>query len=132
VITGVNGRPLVWNLKSDQVVHVLSESTGAWSARFSPDGKILVLAGLDGVLRLYETASWRLIGSHQSRGRGTGWMDFTADGRRLALPAADAGVYGFDPGSIQIWDAEHWRELIAIGGPPDAFIAARFTTAPVR
>ncbi|MHC1769909.1 MAG: protein kinase [Verrucomicrobiia bacterium] len=128
VISGINGPPLVWNLRSGRIEHVLAETHGAWSSRFSPDGRTLVLAGLDGILRIYETGSWDLKASHKSRGRGTGWMDFTPDGRRLAMPVADGGTFGQDSGAIQIWDAEHWRELIAIDGPADAFFGAWFTT----
>ena len=133
VITGVNSPPVVWNLKSGQVEHVLMKTRGAWSSHFTPpDGKTLAVAGIDGVLRLYDTASWNLMASQKSRGRSAGWMDFTGDGRRMALPAADAGVYGFDSGSIQIWDAEHWRELIAISGPPDLFALAYYMKSPRR
>lgn len=132
VVTGVQGRPLVWNLKSGEIEHELGESRGAWSSRFSPDGKTLTLAGLDGVLRIYQTTSWKLVEFHRSRGRSIIGMGFTLDGRRLALPASDAGSYGVDYGSIQVWDAEHWREVIAIGGPPDNFSAACFTKGPDR
>lgn len=127
VLAALNRPPLVWNLQSGRVEQVLADANGAWSSRFSPDGKTLVLAGLDGLLRSYETASWSLKESHKCRGRGTGWMDFTADGRRLALPVADGGTFGQDAGSIQIWDAERGRELIAIGGPADAFYGNWFT-----
>jgi len=84
------------------------------------------------VLRLYAPASWKLVGTNQSRGRGTGFMDLTADGHRLALPAGDAGICGFDTGSIQIWDAEHWRELIAIARPPETFMYPHFIGAEGR
>jgi eukaryotic-like serine/threonine-protein kinase len=131
VITGTYGHPLVWNLRSGQVEHVLAASKSTFST-LSPDGTVLAISGIDGVLQLYDTSSWKLKESHKSRGQAAYYLAFTADGRRMALPASDAALYGYDAGYLQIWDADYWRELIAISGPPDTFTGARFIGADGR
>ncbi|MCZ7641320.1 MAG: hypothetical protein M5U12_37850 [Verrucomicrobia bacterium] len=37
------------------------------------------------------------------------------------MAAQDTGIGNYDGGSLQIWDAEHWRQLLALGGRSDFF-----------
>ncbi|HEY5911088.1 MAG TPA: protein kinase [Verrucomicrobiae bacterium] len=126
VVTGWGGHALVWNLKSGLVEHRLGESVGTAASFFSPDGQTLAVTTMDGGILVYETTTWKLKQVLKSRGRGTSSLGFSPDGRRMAVPSADHPAFGFDAGVLQIWDAEHWREITGIRSELDQFGDARF------
>ena len=67
-----------------------------WGINFSPDGRLLASGSWDGMVKLWEVASGRLLwsGRHTSHVNG---VAFTPDGLTLASA-------GNDP-MVQIWDA---------------------------
>ena len=128
VVTAMDVPPVLIELKSGRRETLPVEVGPAWWASFSPDDRLMALSGFDGVLRILDATNRRLIGAHQSRGPGTATLDFSPDGRRMAVAASDTSMSGFDPGLLQIWDTEQWRELIAFGGRADFFDITRFAT----
>ncbi len=126
VVTSWGCRAFVWNLNSGQVERWLPGPAAALGSFFAPDGQTLVVFAMDGSIRVYDTVSWKVKTILKSRGRGTSGLDFTPDSRRMAVPSADHASFGFDAGVLQIWDAEHWREIVAIRSEVDQFGEARF------
>jgi WD40 repeat protein len=76
---------------------------------FSPDGKLLATATQDGTT-LWDTASWRQVGPLLRSPQG-GWegVDFSPDGRTLAI----AGVQG----RVELWDVSTRRKLRELTDP---------------
>ena len=92
--------------RSDALERVLAgHSAGVWSADWSPDGRLIASANLDGAIRILETdAAGRqaaLLRGHRGSVRTVAW---SPDGRRLA----SAG----DDGTLRVWSAQSW------GSPP--------------
>jgi WD40 repeat protein len=65
---------------------------GVFMVAFSPDGRYLVLAGIDGVIRVYSVPGFTL--ADYFRGvDATSAVAFSPDGRYLALGSSDGNVY---------------------------------------
>src|SRR5262249_44406925 len=66
--TGAYGHVTIWDMATGAPVKVLTNVLGAVNdLRFSPDGKVLAVAGgqpsFRGDMRLYSTANWQLLGT---------------------------------------------------------------------
>ena len=84
------------------------------ASAFSPDGRLLATVTLNGTT-LWDTATWRPMGPPLRSSQG-GWneLDFSPDGRTLAI----AGVQG----RVELWDVattKKLRELVDRAAPPD-------------
>ena len=91
---------------------------------FSPDGRLLATATLDGT-RLWDTSTWSPIGAplRSSQGASEG-IDFSPDGRTLAVAGGD--------GRVELWDVptrKLLRELIDPAAADDlpALAAVRYS-----
>jgi WD40 repeat protein len=67
-----------------------------WKVIFSPDGRLLVSAGGDGTVRLWETDTGKLLETYFAHPGGTTCLSLEADGLRLASGGLD--------GSVKIWE----------------------------
>ena len=83
----------IWDLKSDRVVQMGSTSINVWLQKFSPDGRMLLTAGTDGITRLWDIATARLICQTNSA-RG---LEFNRAGDRVAW-----GIQGKGTGTWRI------------------------------
>jgi WD40 repeat protein len=106
---------------------------------YSPDGRRIATASLDGTVRLWDAGSGKLLRTLEGHRCGVCSVAFSPDGRRL-LTAADGATHHFEvvnggssagssngsdvpEGSTlaRVWDAETGRELLTLHWPaPDS------------
>ncbi len=88
-----------WDLdQRDPQAAAVDESGGAlWSAAFSEDGTRLATAAENGVVRIYDTATWTEVGEPFTEAVDFLSVAFTPDGTRVL-----AGTGG---GRVYVWDA---------------------------
>jgi WD40 repeat protein len=67
-----------------------------WKVIFGPEGRLLVSAGGDGTVRLWEAASGELLDTYLAHPGGATCLSLEADGSRLASGGLD--------GSVKIWE----------------------------
>ncbi|HEY7309019.1 MAG TPA: protein kinase [Gemmataceae bacterium] len=75
---------------------------------WSPDGKYLALAGLDGTIRLVDAANGQLLRAFVGHGGGVLTLNWSRDGRLLASGSGD--------GTLRLWDAKSGRMLRTLRG----------------
>ena len=74
----------------------------------SADGRLLASGGLDGIIRLSDTPSGRLLATLQGQTGGVRGVTLSADGRLLASGSWD--------GTIRLWEARSGRPLGTLRG----------------
>lgn len=74
-----------------------------WCAAFSPDGKLFAVAGWDGMVYVWGTATETTIRELGGPKGGILALAFTPDGKYL--------LDGSDPGLLQLWEVAEWQEL---------------------
>ena len=74
---------------------------------------------MDGVIRLWDTKTWRLLPAPRVQAGALHALAWSADGRRLAAAGDDA--------IVRIWDAASLELLAALGGHTDAVHALAFS-----
>jgi WD40 repeat protein len=88
---------------------------------FSPDGRHLVSAGVDGVFHHWDTATWSRTTpalGHQGHVRA---LTFSPDGTQLASAGSDA--------TVRVWDAKDFRPIFALRGHTDSIVGVAFSPA---
>ena len=73
-----------------------SHTGGVRGVTLSADGRLLASGGLDGIIRLCETPSGRLVATLQGQTGGVRGVTLSADGRLLASGSWD--------GTIRLWE----------------------------
>jgi WD40 repeat protein len=86
---------------------------------FSPDGRRLLSAGLDGVLRLWDAQTGALVKEMRGHTEEVFAAVFHPDGRRIASGGRDRAV--------RIWDAEWGEELVQLAGHTNYIFALAFS-----
>lgn len=118
------GEVFLWNLATRQSIalqadilpraHRLSVSGMA----YSPDGELLATAGYDQVIRIWETASRKLLRTLRWHGDNIWGLAFSSDGRRLVSASTD--------GTARIWDVEPRQSVSRTFSLPTNAIPAGF------
>jgi len=93
----------VWELTAtpSQRASLPADFGGMAAVAASPDGKLLVTAGGDTVLRIYDTATWRKLGEYRDFLLDTFALRFTPDGKRLLAGGADSRITVLDPATAK-------------------------------
>ena len=90
------------------------------SAVFSPDGKLLAAASWKGLVRLWETTSWREVRSLRGVLLGCHSVAFSPDGTRLAM-----GSNGQE--AVKLWDTSTYQDLLTLPGSGSVFLSTAFS-----
>jgi WD40 repeat protein len=90
------------------------------NAAFSPDGKLLAAASLKGLVRLWETTTWREVMSLRGVLLGCHSVAFSPDGTRLAM-----GSNGQE--AVKLWDTSTYQELLTLPGSGSVFFPTAFS-----
>lgn len=102
-------RLLVWPADRDSsgAVRIETGAAGAYSAAFSPDGRIVAVACYDGWLRTYDSHTGELADSWEAHpGSTCHAAAFSGDGRRLATTSWDK--------TVRIWSMTQRGEPIVL------------------
>lgn len=93
----------VWQLgASPKLLATLpSDFGGVTACAVSPDGKLLVVAGGDTVLRWYNAATWKKTAENRDFLLDTFALAFTPDGKELLAGGADARITIADPATAK-------------------------------
>ncbi len=102
-------------LARPRVFHV---KISAVAVAFSGDGKYLAAAGLDGVVRLWETPEWQRLPNLTGHAGPVMDLAGSPDGRHLASAGTD--------GTVRIWDLHSRAEVQTLRGHTDAVWAVAF------
>jgi WD40 repeat protein len=104
----------VWDLTTPQPVEtfVSAHDAPARGLDFSPDGRQLAIAALDGKVRLWDLATGRDVFPARQTSTGLTSVAFSPDGRRLAATGLDS--------LVRLWDAHTGHDLLVLRGfgPP--------------
>lgn len=89
-----------WHLPSGERLHALDDRTvGVWALCYSPNGRLLASAGVEGTIALWEPETGRCVGLLVGHTDTIWTMSFHPDGNLLASA-------GFEGQPILLWDLE--------------------------
>jgi serine/threonine protein kinase/WD40 repeat protein len=75
---------------------------------FSPDDRMLATGDDEGIVRIYDTRSWKLLAELSEHERKVYALTFSPDGLRLASGSIDS--------TIRIWDMKNFQAVLTLPG----------------
>ena len=108
----------IWDAQSGTVMHVLQHGSQVTAIDFSPNGRLVVIAGSDGIAHIWEVSSGRRTttlrahkGSFEAGGGTFGdirHVAFSPDGGRVVTSSSDL--------TARIWDVEPGSAIAVLDG----------------
>src|SRR5262249_42204252 len=95
----------LWGAKQGDAVGVFLYGHTVLDVRFSPDGRRLAVAGLDGMIKVLDTRTLQVLAVLVGSGRSTATILFSPEGKRLLVADVD--------GKAQLWDLASARPRFA-------------------
>jgi RNA polymerase sigma factor (sigma-70 family) len=103
------GTLALWDAGTGKLVrHFPIPGQAVGTVRFAPDGRTLVTAGHEPLVRLWDTATGRSLLAEPAHEGGVECLAFTPDGRTLVSGARD--------GTVRLWDPSTGRQQRELAG----------------
>jgi WD40 repeat protein len=104
LLTATDFKAQIWNLETRGAILLEMVDSQIYHAAFSPDGLLIVTGSEDGVARLWEAASGRLVKSFQ-HGKRVEHAAFDSSGKRVVTAS------GFE---VRVWDVQSGKPLASM------------------
>jgi hypothetical protein len=115
----------VWDTATGRQLFALKDqSSPLGRLAFSPDGRFLAAGSMGRSIRIWDAGTFQSLASWRTRA-GIQALEFSPDGKRLVVVASDF-TSEFVPPSIEIWDVETARLVLAMPGDSSIVLAAKF------
>jgi WD40 repeat protein len=99
VVAGLDRPGQIWDLRGapKQLATLHSDFAGLLACNFSPDGKLLLTADGDTVIRFYDAATWKMLYEYRGITLEAFAVAFTTDGKRVLIGGPDDHITVLDP-----------------------------------
>ncbi len=94
--TGLDGKVMLWNLDTYELVATLDHGSSVYSASFTPDGSRLATGAADGLIRLWDLATYSQVAELHGHSDYVHAVDFSPDGTQLVSGSGDH--------TVRVWD----------------------------
>jgi WD40 repeat protein/serine/threonine protein kinase len=103
-----------------KVVRTLPAHAGfVFAIAVSPNGKLLASAGLDRIIKIWDTSTWKLRATLTGHLSDVYSLAFNADATRLVSGSSDR--------TVRVWDVESAQELVTLRGEVGAVFGVAFS-----
>jgi WD40 repeat protein/DNA-binding SARP family transcriptional activator/energy-coupling factor transporter ATP-binding protein EcfA2 len=109
----------VWNVRTGRLVFETTGLPAGPVLRFSPDGRRVITATLDGTAEIWDVGTRRLVTTLTGHSGQVVAVAYSPDGRLVATGATD--------GTARVWDASTGRDMLVLRGPNATVDAVQFT-----
>lgn len=106
-----DGHIILWNPNLDEVSYISVSEAGLIPILFSPDGKQILVGGVNGLITLWDVESKKLIRSFEGHTSAVLGLDFNPDGTRF--------ISGSNDNTARIWDVAIGETLMILKMPED-------------
>ena len=132
-IGDVEGKVHVRDLDSGRTLSSRQTRRGALTVAWSPDGELIVSAGFDEVIHLWDPARLEPVGDLEGHDGVVESVGFSPDGKRLASGGRDNFLKVWDLATHKLlWASERTASVQAVGYSPDGLLAAGGRDGQVR
>jgi WD40 repeat protein len=110
----------MWSLTGSPETRTISAAGQTHSLVFSPNGKLLAAATLNGVVRVWQMPELKELKPFRASAHSLFALAFSPDSRRLATA-------GEGQEAIKLWEVASWQELITLSRDGETLSDLRFS-----